>query len=122
MAVFLSRASQQYAARQNPYTVSATIPSGLAKPVIGIKVTISHTAGDLWPAGPVAEVSLTGPSGQMQGFNFSGGQEVFRGVQINYRSCMWEIQEGEPFPAGSYSLSFKVLQTVTAAVLIEYFQ
>ena len=122
MTAFLSRASQQYAARQNPYNVNGTIPAGLVNPVRGIKVTISHAAGAPWPAGPVAEVTLTGPDGRLQGFTFSGGQEVFRGVQRNFRFCMWEIQEGEPFPAGGYALSFKVLQTVTAAVLIEYFQ
>lgn len=121
MAVFLSRASQQYTARQNPYNVNATIPSGLASPVRGVKVTISHAAGAPWPAGPVAEVTLTGPDGRLQGFTFSGGQEVFRGVQRNFRSCMWEIQEGEPFPAGAYTMAFRVLQTVTAGVLIERF-
>jgi len=122
MTAFLTRASQQYNARVNPYSVNATIPSGMQNPVRGIKVTISHAAGAPWPAGPVAEVSLTGPDGRLQGFTFSGGQEVFRGVQRNFRSCMWEIQEGEPFPAGAYVMAFKVLQTVTAGVLIEYFQ
>ena len=122
MSVFLSRASQQYNARANPYAVNATIPAGLVNPVRGIKVTISHAAGAPWPEGPVAEVSLTGPDGRLQGFTFSGGQLVFRGTQQNFRSCMWEIQEGEPFPAGAYAMAFKVLQTVTASVLIEYFQ
>ena len=121
MAVFLSRASQQYAARQNPYSVSATIPAGLANPVRGIRVTISHAVGAPWPAGPVAEVTLTGPDGRLQGFTFSGGQQVFRGTPINSRSCMWEIQQGEPFPSGNYTMAFKVLQTVTAEVLIERF-
>lgn len=121
MAVFLSRASQQYAARVNPYTVSATIPAGLANPVRGVKVTISHASGQPWPAGPVAEVTLTGPDGRLQGFTFSGGQEVFRGETRDFRSCMWEIEEGEPFPPGDYAMAFKVLQTVRAAVLIERF-
>ncbi|KWT94677.1 MULTISPECIES: hypothetical protein [unclassified Variovorax] len=121
MAVFLSRASQQYAARVNPYAVSATIPAGLVNPVRAIKVTISHADGAPWPAGPIAEVTLTGPDGSTQGFTFSGGQEVFRDEKRNFRSCMWEIQEGEPFPPGAYLLAFKVLQTVTAGVLIERF-
>ena len=121
MAVFLSRASQQYNARVNPYSVSATIPVGLANPVRGIKVTITHAAGQPWPAGPIAEVTLTGPDGNPQGFSFSGGQESFRGQVRDYRSCMWEILEGDPFPPGSYTLAFKVLQTVTAGVLIERF-
>jgi len=121
MAVFLTRASQQYAARVNPYAVSATIPAGLADPVRAIKVTISHADGAPWPAGPVAEVTLTGPDGNAQGFTFSGGQEFFRGEKRNYRSCMWSIQEGDPFPPGAYAMAFKVLQTVTAGVLIERF-
>lgn len=122
MTAFLTRAMQQYTARAQPYAVGANIPTGMAKPVRGVKVTVSHAAGAPWPAGPVAEVSLTGPDGRMQAFTFSGGQLVFRGQVQNHRSCMWEIQEGEPFPAGAYSLAFKVLQTASAALLIEYFQ
>lgn len=121
MAVFLSRAVQQYAAREAPYTVTGTIPAGLTNPVRAIKVTVSHEAGQPWPEGPVADVLLTGPDGAFRGFSFLGGQSVFRGEVRNYRSGMWEIQDGEPFPPGTYTMSFKVLQTVRAGVLIERF-
>lgn len=121
MPAFLTRASQQYTARANPYTMAANIPAGLANPVRAIKVTISHAAGSPWPEGPLAEVTLTGPDGRVQGFTFSGGQLIFRGQPKNDRWCMWELG-GEAFPAGAYSLAFKVLQTATAALLIEYFQ
>jgi hypothetical protein len=117
MAVFLSRASQQYAARQNPYTVNATIPVELASPVRSISVTL--TPDGEWPAGDVGEVTLTGPGGVEQRFIFAGAFPGSRGPQ---RGARFYTSDAEPFPAGSYSMAFKVLQTVKAAVLIEYFQ
>jgi len=121
MAVFLSRASQQYAARVNPYTVNATIPVGLARPVRAVKVTINHDPAEVWPEGPLAVVTLTGPN-RTQAFEFYGGPSIFRGEVRNYRNAQWEVQEGEAFNAGAYALSFKVLQTVKAGLVVEYFQ
>jgi hypothetical protein len=116
---FLSRALQRYNARVNPYVISATIPAGLQNPVRGVRVTVGHPEGEPWPEGPVAEVLFTSPDGRVQGFNFSGGQLIFRGKVLNTRSCTWEIEQGDPFLIGEHSLSFKVLQTVSATLLIE---
>jgi hypothetical protein len=116
MAVFLDRAAQQYNARPNPYSVSATIPAGLANPVRSISVTL--TPSGEWPVGNVGEVVLTGPGGVEQRFIFAGAFLLSRSPQ---RGARFHSSGDQPFPAGSYSMSFKVLQTVSAAVLIEYF-
>ena len=121
MAVFLSRASQQYAARQNPYVVSATIPQGAL--VNGVKVTLTREA---WPVGPVGNVTMTFPDGATAGFSFDGGDVQARGGGILAATdCMFERFDKDgnpvPFPAGSYSLAFRALQTVRTAVTVERF-
>lgn len=120
MTIFLSRASQQYAARVNPYVVNATIPQGV--PVNMVKVTLTR---ENWPVGPVGEVLLTFPDDSTAGFSFDGGDIPVKGGGgiLAASSCEFSQQDGEgnpiPFPVGSYSLSFKVLQTVRTAVTIE---
>jgi hypothetical protein len=116
MSVFLNRAAQQYNARVNPYSVSATIPAGLANPVRSIGITL--TPSGEWPVGNIGEVVLTGPSGTEQRFIFAGAFPLSRSPQ---RGARFYTSDAEPFPPGSYTMSFRVLQTVTAAVLIEYF-
>lgn len=117
MAVFLSRASQQYAARGNPYVVNATIPAGVT--VNSVKVTLTREA---WPAGAVGEVLLTFPDGSVSGFGFDGGDIPVKGggATLAASSCEFS-REGDPFPTGQYSLAFKVLQTVRTAVTVERF-
>ena len=117
MAIFLSRASQQYAARVNPYTVNATIPAGVT--VNRVKVTLTREA---WPAGPVGTVLLTFPDGNTAGFSFDGGDLPVKGGGGILAATTCEFsREGEPFPTGQYSLQFRALQTVRTAVTIERF-
>jgi hypothetical protein len=122
MTIFLSRASQQYAARQNPYTVSATIPDGVT--VNSVKVTLTRES---WPVGPVGTVTLTFPDGATAGFGFDGGDIPIKGGggTLAASSCEFSRQDLDgnavPFPVGSYSLDFKVLQTVRTAVTVERF-
>lgn len=122
MAIFLSRASQQYAARVNPYTVNATIPAGVT--VNRVKVTLTREA---WPVGPVGEVVLTFPDGSTSGFTFDGGDIPNKGGVgvLAASSCEFSREDIDgnpvPYPVGSYSLSFKVLQTVRTAVTVERF-
>jgi hypothetical protein len=117
MAVFLSRASQQYAARVNPYVVNATIPSGVV--VSRVKITLTRES---WPVGPVGSVLLVFPDGTTSGFGFDGGDIPIKGGGgvLAASSCEFS-REGEPFPTGPYSLQFKVLQTVRTAVTVERF-
>ena len=122
MAVFLSRASQQYAARVNPYVVNATIPQGVT--VNRVKVTLSRES---WPEGPVGEVTLTFPDGSTSGFTIDGGDLPVKGGGgiLAASSCEFSREDLDgnaiPFPVGQYSLSFKVLQTVRTAVTVERF-
>lgn len=125
MAVFLSRASQQYAARVNPYTVNATIPQGVT--VNRVKVTLTR---ENWPEGPVGECTLAFPDGSASSFAFSGGDIPIKGGGgvLAASSCTFErgsFVDGEyvvsPFPTGAYTLSFKALQTVRTAVTVERF-
>lgn len=117
MAVFLSRASQQYAARVNPYVVNATIPAGVV--VNSVKVTLTRES---WPEGPVGTVLLTFPDGSASGFGFDGGDIPVKGGGgvLAASSCEFS-REGNPFPTGQYSLQFKVLRTVRTAVTVERF-
>ena len=122
MAVFLSRASQQYAARVNPYVVNATIPQGVV--VNRVKVTLTRES---WPVGPVGEVMLTFPDGSVSGFSFDGGDIPVKGGGgiLSASSCEFSREDLDgnpvPFPPGQYSLSFKVLQTARTAVTVERF-
>lgn len=127
MAVFLSRASQQYAARVNPYVVNATIPQNVT--VNRVKVTLTR---ENWPDGPIGQVTLTFPDGSTSGFTFDGGDLPVKGGGgiLGASSCEFsrgylDEQTGEmvevPFPSGQYSLSFKVLQTARTAVTVERF-
>lgn len=122
MAVFLSRASQQYAARVNPYVVNAMIPEGVV--VNRVKVTLTRES---WPVGPVGEVMLTFPDGSTSGFSFDGGDIPVKGGGgiLAASSCEFSKEDLDgnpvPFPSGSYSLSFKVLQTARTAVTVERF-
>lgn len=122
MAVFLSRASQQYAARVNPYVVNATIPQGVV--VNRVKVTLTRES---WPVGPLGEVMLTFPDGSVSGFSFDGGDIPVKGGGgiLAASSCEFSKEDLDgnpiPFPSGQYSLSFKVLQTARTAVTVERF-
>lgn len=122
MAVFLSRASQQYAARQNPYVVNATIPDGVVVNMVKVELT-----RESWPVGPVGEVLLTFPDGSTSGFGFDGGDIQIKGGGgvLAASSCEFSREDIDgnpiPFPSGSYSLAFKVLQTVRTAVTVERF-
>lgn len=114
MAVFLDRPAQKYNARVNPYSVSATIPAGLANPVRWVSITLTPTGA--WPDGPVGEVTLTRPDGGFQYFAFDGAYLFSRSPT---RGCKFEYSEGDPFPAGAYTLAFKAIQDVDAALRIE---
>lgn len=122
MAIFLSRASQQYAARVNPYTVNATIPAGVT--VNSVKVTLTREA---WPAGPVGTVLLTFPDGNTAGFSFDGGDLPVKGGGgiLAATTCEFSNEDSDgnpvPFPAGQYSMQFRVLQTTRTAVTVERF-
>jgi hypothetical protein len=117
MTIFLSRASQQYAARVNPYTVSATIPAGVT--VRSVKVTLTRES---WPVGPVGTVVLVFPDGSTSGFGFDGGDIPVKGGGGILAATTCEFsREGDPFPTGQYSLQFRALQTVRTAVRVERF-
>lgn len=127
MTIFLQRASQQYAARQNPYVVSGSIPAG--KTVYAIKLTLTREA---WPAGPCGSATLTFPDGSTALVSFSGGDIPTRDGTgtLAASSAIWyppktTDEQGNvtvaPFPTGAYSMSFQVLQTLTTAVTLEYF-
>lgn len=122
MAVFLSRASQQYAARGNPYTINATIPNGVT--VNSIRVTLTREG---WPVGAVGTVTLNFPDGATAGFGFDGGDIPIKGGGgvLAASSCEFSRSDidGNPiaFPVGSYSLAYKVLQTARTAVTVERF-
>jgi hypothetical protein len=122
MAVFLSRASQQYAARVNPYVVNATIPDGVI--VNSVKVTLTRES---WPVGPVGTATLTFPDGATAGFGFDGGDIPNKGGvgTLAASSCEFSREDIDgnpiPFPVGIYSLDFRVLQSVRTAVTVERF-
>lgn len=121
MAVFLSRASQRYAARVNPYVVSATIPSGAAVNSVRVRMT-----RESWPEGHVANVTLTFPDGATCGFSVSGGEVLKRdGSVLTESSCEFSrvSEDGTPipFPSGAYSLAFEVAQAAQTAVTVERF-
>jgi len=122
MAVFLSRASQQYAARVNPYNVNATIPANAV--VNRVKITLTREA---WPAGPVGNVTLVFPDGSTSGFGFDGGDIPIKGGGgiLAASTCEFSRQDLDgnpvPYPAGDYQLQFRVLQTARTAVTVERF-
>ena len=122
MTIVISRASQQYAARQNPYSANATVPAGAT--VNRVKVTLTRES---WPAGPVGSVTLNFPDGTTAGFSFNGGDIPNRDGTgtLAASSCEFSRQDSNgiyvPFPVGSYSIDFKVLQTLTTAVTVERF-
>lgn len=113
MAVFLDRPAQKYTKRINPYSVSATIPSGLAKPVNALGVYL--TPEGEWPAGSVGDVVLTGPNGIEQKFTFEG---AFLWSRSPVRGAMFYTDDASPFPAGGYTMTFDPLQEVTCALQI----
>lgn len=120
MAIVIQRASQSYNARVNPYTINANIPAGTT--VNWVKVRLTREA---WPEGHVASITLTFPDGSTAGFTVSGGTVLKRdGTVLTESTCTFEkvhpiTGQPIPFPAGAYSLSFKVDQTVTTAVTVE---
>lgn len=121
MAVFLQRASQVYAARQNPYTVSAQIAAGTTVNAVRVRLTREN-----WPAGHVASITLTFPDGATCGFTVAGGEVLKRdGTVLAESSCEFSRLgpngEAVPFPAGQYSLSFKVDQAAQTALTVERF-
>lgn len=121
MAVFLSRASQQYAARVRPYTVSATIPAGVVVNSVRVRLT-----RESWPAGPVANITLTFPDSATCGFSVAGGEVKKRdGSVLTESSCEFSRQDEKgapvPFPSGAYTLEFEVAQAVQTAVTVERF-
>ena len=121
MAVFLSRASQRYAARVNPYVVSATIPNGVVVNTVRVRMT-----RESWPEGHVAKITLTFPDGATCGFSVAGGEVRKRdGSVLTESSCEFSrlTEEGAPVPfqSGAYSLGFEVAQSAQTAVTVERF-
>lgn len=121
MTIVVQRASQTYAARPNrPYTLSATVPAGLA--INALKISLTRES---WPPGPIVEVLLTFPDGSTAGFSASGGDVLDRqGNPLLVSSVTFErFSNGQPnpFPTGDYTLAFTALQPITTALTIERF-
>ena len=121
MAIVVQRASQAYAARTRPYTVSATIPQGAIVNAVRVRLTREY-----WPAGHVADVTLTFPDGATCGFTVAGGDVPTRGGAILAESsCEFSRLDDAgapvPFPPGAYSLDFLVALGVQTALTVERF-